>query len=163
MNSQETRRMLDRIIGFKLSTLLQSKIKSKSAGRVQSVTLKLIVDLEKEIQAFIPKTYFDIEAMYQGIKAEYIKNKDQLSKETAELILQEAVNPFIVSELDVNEKERKSKEAFKTSTLQRDAYSYLSYSSTKTMMLAQYLYEGIEINGELTGLITYMRTDVTRL
>lgn len=163
VNSQETRRMLDRIIGFKLSTLLQSKIKSKSAGRVQSVALKLIVDLEKEIQAFIPKTYFDLEAMYQGIKAEYIKNKDQLSKETAELILKEAVNPFIVSALDINEKERKSKEAFKTSTLQRDAYSYLSYSSTKTMMLAQYLYEGIEINGELTGLITYMRTDVTRL
>lgn len=163
VNSQETRRMLDRIIGFKLSTLLQSKIKSKSAGRVQSVALKLIVDLEKEIQAFIPKTYFDIEAMYQGIKAEYIKNKDQLNKETADFILKEAVNPFIVSALDVNEKERKSKEAFKTSTLQRDSYSYLSYSSTKTMMLAQYLYEGIEINGELTGLITYMRTDVTRL
>lgn len=163
VNSQETRRMLDRIIGFKLSTLLQSKIKSKSAGRVQSVALKLIVDLEKEIQAFIPKTYFDIEATYQGIKAEYIKNKNQLNKEIADQILKETTNPFVVSALEVNEKERKSKEAFKTSTLQRDAYNYLGYSSTKTMMLAQYLYEGIEINGELTGLITYMRTDVTRL
>ena len=163
VNSQETRRMLDRIIGFKLSTLLQSKIKSKSAGRVQSVALKLIVDLEKDIQAFVPKTYYDLEASYQGNKAEYSLNKNQLNKEQAEQVLKEARNPFTVSHLDVNQKERKSKEVFKTSTLQRDAYNYLGFSSTKTMMLAQYLYEGVDINGETTGLITYMRTDVTRL
>lgn len=163
VSSQETRRMLDRIIGFKLSTLLQSKIKSKSAGRVQSVALKLIVDLEKEIKAFVPKTYFDLEATYQGIKADYSKNKDQLDKASSDAILKEATNPFRITKLDVNEKPRYSKEAFKTSTLQRDAYNYLGYSSTRTMMLAQYLYEGIDINGETTGLITYMRTDVTRL
>ncbi len=163
VSSQETRRMLDRIIGFKLSTLLQSKIKSKSAGRVQSVALKLIVDLEKEIKAFIPKTYFDIEATYQGIKADYIKNKDQLDKSTADVILKEATNPFTISKLEVNKKQRHSKEAFKTSTLQRDAYNYLGYTPPRTMMLAQYLYEGIKMKGETTGLITYMRTDVTRL
>lgn len=163
VSSQETRRMLDRIIGFKLSTLLQSKIKSKSAGRVQSVALKLIVDLEKEIKAFVPKTYFDLEATYQGMKAEYSKNKDQLDKASSDAILKEATNPFTITKLDVNEKPRYSKEAFKTSTLQRDAYNYLGYSSTRTMMLAQYLYEGIDIKGETTGLITYMRTDVTRL
>lgn len=163
VSSQETRRMLDRIIGFKLSTLLQSKIKSKSAGRVQSVALKLIVDLEKEIKAFIPKTYFDIEATYQGIKADYIKNKDQLDKSTSDIILKEATNPFTISKLEVNKKQRHSKEAFKTSTLQRDAYNYLGYTPPRTMMLAQYLYEGIKMKGETTGLITYMRTDVTRL
>ena len=163
VSSQETRRMLDRIIGFKLSTLLQSKIKSKSAGRVQSVALKLIVDLEKEIQAFVPKTYFDLEATYQGMKAEYSKNKDQFDKASSDAILKEATNPFTISKLEVNEKPRHSKEAFKTSTLQRDAYNYLGYSSTRTMMLAQFLYEGIEMKGETTGLITYMRTDVTRL
>ena len=163
VSSQETRRMLDRIIGFKLSTLLQSKIKSKSAGRVQSVALKLIVDLEKEIKAFVPKTYFDLEATYQGIKAEYSKNKDQLNKASSDAILKKATNPFMITKLDVNEKPRYSKEAFKTSTLQRDAYNYLGYSSTRTMMLAQYLYEGIDIKGETTGIITYMRTDVTRL
>ena len=163
VSSQETRRMLDRIIGFKLSTLLQSKIKSKSAGRVQSVALKLIVDLEKEIKAFVPKTYFDLEATYQGIKAEYSKNKDQLNQASSDAILKEATNPFTITKLDVNEKPRYSKEAFKTSTLQRDAYNYLGYSSTRTMMLAQYLYEGIDIKGETTGIITYMRTDVTRL
>ncbi len=163
VSSQETRRMLDRIIGFKLSTLLQSKIKSKSAGRVQSVALKLIVDLEKEIKAFVPKTYFDLEATYQGIKAEYSKNKDQLNKASSDAILKKATNPFTITKLDVNEKPRYSKEAFKTSTLQRDAYNYLGYSSTRTMMLAQYLYEGIDIKGETTGIITYMRTDVTRL
>lgn len=163
VSSQETRRMLDRIIGFKLSTLLQSKIKSKSAGRVQSVALKLIVDLEKEIKAFIPKTYFDIEATYQGIKADYIRNKDQLDKSTSDIILKEATNPFTISKLEVNKKQRHSKEAFKTSTLQRDAYNYLGYTPPRTMMLAQYLYEGIKMKGETTGLITYMRTDVTRL
>ena len=163
VSSQETRRMLDRIIGFKLSTLLQSKIKSKSAGRVQSVALKLIVDLEKEIKAFIPKTYFDIEATYQGIKADYIRNKDQLDKSTSDVILKEATNPFTISKLEINKKQRHSKEAFKTSTLQRDAYNYLGYTPPRTMMLAQYLYEGIKMKGETTGLITYMRTDVTRL
>ena len=163
VSSQETRRMLDRIIGFKLSTLLQSKIKSKSAGRVQSVALKLIVDLEKEIKAFIPKTYFDIEATYQSIKADYIRNKDQLDKSTSDVILKEATNPFTISKLEVNKKQRHSKEAFKTSTLQRDAYNYLGYTPPRTMMLAQYLYEGIKMKGETTGLITYMRTDVTRL
>ncbi len=113
--------------------------------------MKLIVDLEKEIKAFVPKTYFDLEATYQGMKADYSKNKDQLDKASSDAILKEATNPFTISKLDVNEKPRYSKEAFKTSTLQRDAYNNLGYSSTRTMMLAQYLYEGIDINGETTG------------
>jgi DNA topoisomerase-1 len=163
VNSQEARRMLDRIIGFKLSGLLQSKLKSKSAGRVQSVALKLIVDLEKEILAFIPETYYEVEAMIDGLKASHHHGKERLSKEKADHILNVAVNPFTVTAIDSKENTRKPKVPFTTSTLQQDAYSHLGYSATKTMMLAQMLYEGVKIDGESKGLITYMRTDSKRL
>ncbi len=162
--SQEARRVLDRIIGFKLSKLLQNKIKSKSAGRVQSVALKLIVDLEKEIEAFIPVTYYEIEATFHHMKADYvISDKKRLTKEEADLIVKESQNPFHVKDIKLKENKRAPKPAFITSTFQQDAISNLSMSASRTMMVAQSLYEGKEINGELVGLITYMRTDSTRL
>lgn len=164
VNSQEARRILDRIIGFKLSKLLQSKIKSKSAGRVQSVALKLIVDLEKKIEAFIPETYYEIEAHFKDFKADYIiPKKKRLSKERADTIVSESQNPFIVKKIDVKESKRYPKKPFITSSMQQDAVNNLNMSSSRVMMIAQALYEGKEINGEIVGLITYMRTDSTRL
>jgi len=164
VNSQEARRILDRIIGFKLSKLLQSKIKSKSAGRVQSVALKLIVDLEKVIDAFIPETYYEIDAEFPHFKASYhITGKKRLSKDEADLIVKESTNPFLVKDIKTKTVKRKSKPAFITSTLQQDAINNLSMSASRTMMVAQKLYEGIEFNDELVGLITYMRTDSNRL
>jgi len=162
--SQETRRILDRIIGFKLSKLLQSKIKSKSAGRVQSVALKLIVDLEKEIDAFIPETYYEIEACFYHVKADYqIPDKKRLTKEEADKIVLESKNPFTITKIETKESKRSPKPAFITSTLQQDAINNLNMSANRTMMVAQKLYEGIEIGGEIIGLITYMRTDSNRL
>lgn len=162
--SQEARRVLDRIIGFKLSKLLQNKIKSKSAGRVQSVALKLIVDLEREIDAFIPETYYEIEASFHHMKADYvIPEKKRLTKEEADLIVSESQNPFSVQDIQTKELKRAPKPPFITSTLQQDAISNLYMSASRTMMVAQALYEGKEIKGELVGLITYMRTDSTRL
>lgn len=162
--SQEARRILDRIIGFKLSKLLQNKIRSKSAGRVQSVALKLIVDLEKEIEAFIPETYYEIEAHLHHLKADYvIPEKKRLSKEEADEIVKASVNPFKVTDIQAKESKRQPKPPFITSTLQQDAINNLSMSATRTMSVAQALYEGKEIHGELIGLITYMRTDSNRL
>jgi DNA topoisomerase-1 len=164
VNSQEARRILDRIIGFKLSKLLQSKIKSKSAGRVQSVALKLIVDLEKKIEAFIPETYYEIDAQFLDFKASYhIPAKKRLTKEEADEIVKTSTNPFHVSDIKTRSTKRKSKPAFITSTLQQDSINNLYMSASRTMMVAQKLYEGIEINDETIGLITYMRTDSNRL
>ncbi|MFA6801216.1 MAG: DNA topoisomerase, partial [Acholeplasmataceae bacterium] len=164
VNSQEARRILDRIIGFKLSKLLQSKIKSKSAGRVQSVALKLIVDLEKVIEAFIPEKYYELDAKFAKFKADYvIPSKTRLSLEQATKIKNESTNPFIVKNIETKDSIRNPKVPFITSTLQQDAINYLYMSATKTMRVAQALYEGVEIHGEMMGLITYMRTDSTRL
>ncbi|MGE4320776.1 MAG: type I DNA topoisomerase [Acholeplasmataceae bacterium] len=164
VNSQEARRILDRIIGFKLSKLLQSKIKSKSAGRVQSVALKLIVDLEKQIEAFIPETYYELDAKFSKFKADYIiPSKTRIGFEQATKIKEESINPFIVKSVEVKDSIRNARAPFITSTLQQDAINYLYMSATKTMRVAQELYEGIDIHGEMMGLITYMRTDSTRL
>ncbi|VEU80368.1 type I DNA topoisomerase [Haploplasma axanthum] len=164
VHSQEVRRALDRIIGFKLSTLLQKKIKSKSAGRVQSVALKLIVDLEKEILAFIPEEYYEIEAVFEEFKANYIiKANQRIKKDEAMEIVKNSTNPFVIKDIEVKETKRSPKPPFTTSTLQQDANINLNLSGARTMALAQQLYEGIEIDGEITGLITYMRTDSTRL
>lgn len=164
VKSQEVRRAVDRIIGFKLSNLLRNKIKSKSAGRVQSVALKLIVDLEKEIQAFIPEEYYEIEATFPEFKADYkIVGKRRIKKEEADKIVETSTNPFEITNIEVKDSKRAPKLPFITSTLQQDANIYLSMSGARTMSIAQSLYEGVEINGELTGLITYMRTDSTRL
>ena len=163
VNSQEARRMLDRIIGFKLSGLMQSKLKSKSAGRVQSVALKLIVELEKEIKAFKPKKYYDIEIKYKKFNALHYHGNKKISKDEAEIILEKISNTFKVASIDIKEISRSPKKPFTTSTLQQESSKILRFSSRKTMMLAQKLYEGVDVSGELKGLITYMRTDSTRL
>jgi len=164
VNSQESRRILDRIIGFKLSKLLQSKIKSKSAGRVQSVALKLICDLEDEIEKFVQEEYYTIHAEFDGFKADYIIPRDyMIKKDEADKILAKSKNLFIVESIEVKESKRNPKPPFITSTLQQDAVNNLYMSSSRVMRVAQKLYEGVEINGELVGLITYMRTDSDRL
>lgn len=164
VNSQEARRILDRIIGFKLSKLLQSKIKSKSAGRVQSVALKLIVDLEKKIQAFIPEKYYELDAVFKDFTADYyIPAKTRIGLEEATKIKETSTNPFKVTQIEVKDSIRKSRPPFITSTLQQDAINNLYMSASRTMRVAQSLYEGIEIHGEMMGLITYMRTDSPRL
>lgn len=167
VKSQETRRMLDRILGFKLSKLLQSKIKSKSAGRVQSVSLKLICDLEKEIQAFVSTAYYEIEALFDDFKLDFIglNNKKQTitSKEEAETIKNALNVNFNLYDIEKKETNRESKPAYTTSTMQQDASNKLNFNSIKTMKLAQGLYEGKQIGSDAIGLITYMRTDSTRL
>lgn len=165
--SQETRRMLDRIIGFKVSKLLQSKIKSQSAGRVQSVALKLIVDLENEIKNFVSEAYYVIEASNGDIKLEFVSykdNKDRIySKELAEKIYSSLSKDFSIIDIENKIQKRESKPPFTTSTLQQDASNKLGFSSSKTMSIAQGLYEGKKIKDQTIGLITYMRTDSTHL
>ncbi|CDR31171.1 DNA topoisomerase 1 [Acholeplasma oculi] len=164
VNSQESRRILDRIIGFKLSKFLRNKIKSQSAGRVQSVALKLIVELEKEILAFVPETYYTIHAHFGDLRAEYIIPKDyKIKLEEANQILETSKNPFTIISIDEKESKRNAKPPFITSTLLQDAVNSLSMSSARTMQIASELYQGIDIEGELIGLITYMRTDSDRL
>ncbi len=165
--SQETRRILDRIIGFELSGLMKSKIKSESAGRVQSVALKLIVDREKEINAFIPEEYYTIDADFGKTKiqaSEYNGTKLVIkSEEECNKYLDMLTDDYVVTNVDVKEAKRESKPPYITSTLQQDASTKLNFDSTKTMRIAQVLYEGKEVNGKLKGLITYMRTDSDRL
>ena len=167
VNSQETRRMLDRIIGFRLSKLMQAKTNGSSAGRVQSVALKLIVDREREILAFKPEEYYKISADFEDFKAELFKykNKDiELKNETeANKVLNELDSLFLVSSVDRKTKNKKSPLPFITSTLQQVASNKLNMGAKKTMSVAQKLYEGIELENETVGLITYMRTDSVRL
>lgn len=171
VKSQETRRVLDRIIGFKLSKLLQKKIKSKSAGRVQSVALRLIVEKEREIEAFVPQEYWKIKA---GFEKDEIKFTGELAKynnakleikngEEANQIYESLNKEFEVNSVKKTTKKRESKLPFITSTLQQEASSKLGYKAKKTMSIAQKLYEGIALEDETVGLITYMRTDSTRL
>ena len=167
VHSQETRRILDRIIGFRLSKLLQSKIGAKSAGRVQSVALKLIVDREREILAFIPEEYWTIVAKFGEFDAELFKYKsDDIElkcKEDADKVLNSISDKYVVESIEKKEKNKKSKLPFITSTLQQEASTKLGFSAKKTMSLAQKLYEGIDLGSETVGLISYMRTDSTRL
>ena len=167
VSSQETRRILDRIIGFKLSKLLQNKIKSKSAGRVQSATLKLIVDKEKEIQAFIEDEFWKVKAEFSGFTADLVKYNNKTIKLENEQVTDELLNTldkeFLINSIDVKERKREAKLPFTTSALQQEASIKLGFSSQKTMLLAQKLYEGMDLESETVGLITYMRTDSTRL
>ena len=167
VKSQETRRILDRIIGFRLSKLMQSKTGGKSAGRVQSVALKLIVDREREIDAFIPEEYFEIDAEFNDFSAKldsYNHKKIEIKKESeAKEILSKLSNAFKIESVDKKEKSKKSKYPFITSTLQQEASTKLGFTSKKTMMIAQKLYEGISLKDETVGLISYMRTDSVRL
>ena len=167
VKSQETRRILDRIIGFRLSKLMQSKTGGKSAGRVQSVALKLIVDREREIEAFIPEEYFEIEAKFNDFAAKldtYNHKKIEIKKESeAKEILSKLSNAFKIESIDKKEKAKKSKFPFTTSTLEQEASTKLGFTSKKTMMIAQKLYEGINLKDGAEGLISYMRTDSVRL
>ena len=167
VKSQETRRILDRIIGFRLSKLMQSKTGGKSAGRVQSVALKLIVDREREIEAFIPEEYWSITAKFAGFDAEAEKYKNKKlelkNEEDAEKVLASLGEEFKISNIESKEKSKKGVMPFKTSTLQQVAVNKLNFASSKTMRIAQKLYEGIDLGTETVGLITYMRTDSERL
>ena len=167
VKSQETRRILDRIIGFRLSKLMQSKTEGKSAGRVQSVALKLIVDREREIQAFNIEKYYEIDAYFDEFQAKldsYKKDKIEIKTEDeAKAIIDKLDKEFIIESIDKKEKEKKSKYPYTTSTMQQDASNKLNFTSKKTMTLAQKLYEGVTLENETVGLITYMRTDSIRM
>ena len=167
VKSQETRRILDRIIGFRLSKLLQSKIGAKSAGRVQSIALKLIVDREREIEAFNPEEYWTITAILDQYEAELFKYKTEdielHSEEEANHVLDMLGKEYTVESIEKKERARKSKAPFITSTLQQEASTKLGFPAKKTMSIAQKLYEGIDLGNETVGLITYMRTDSIRL
>ena len=167
VKSQETRRILDRIIGFRLSKLMQSKTGGKSAGRVQSVALKLIVDREREIEAFVPEQYFTITGIFDDFEAELFAFKDKNIEIKDESFKDEIMNAlgkeFVIGSIEKKDKNKKAKAPFTTSTLQQLASTKLNFSGKKTMTIAQKLYEGIDIGSEMTGLITYMRTDSVRL
>ena len=168
VRSQETRRILDRIIGFRLSKLMQSKTGGKSAGRVQSVALKLIVDRESEIEKFNPEEYWTIKAIFPDFEANLFGYKDDKNLKIkneleAKEILNKLSNSYKIESTEKRNKNKASKPPFITSTLQQEAANKLNFSSKKTMSVAQKLYEGINIGSETVGLITYMRTDSIRL
>ena len=171
VSSQETRRILDRIIGFKLSALINKKIHSKSAGRVQSATLKLAYDQEKKIEEFVPEEYYKINCVILLNNKEHEitfvssdkGDKEVLTNEEAERILALLNGEAKVTSIKKEVKTIESKVPFTTSTLQQEAFSRLKFKTDKTQRVAQSLYEGIQVNGEHVGLITYMRTDSTRL
>lgn len=178
VHSQESRRILDRIIGFRLSSLMQQKIGSKSAGRVQSVALKLVVDREKEIEAFKKEEFWEISAKFlkhsdlldldYEIKSKFVGTKDKKivlksEAEANEILDKVNGNDFIIDEVTKKNRNRSSKPPFITSTLQQDAGAKFNYNAKRVMGIAQRLYEGIDLGNERVGLITYMRTDSTRL
>ena len=167
VNSQETRRILDRIIGFRLSKLIQSKTDGSSAGRVQSVALKLIVDKEREIDDFNPEEYWTIEAVFPEFSAELFNYNHKELKINNEIeaneILNNLNNTFEIESVDKKIRQKQSKAPYTTSTMQQDASSKLNFNAKKTMQIAQKLYEGIELEDDTVGLITYMRTDSIRL
>ncbi len=166
VNSQEARRILDRIIGFRLSKLIQSKTSGSSAGRVQSVALKLIVDREREITSFKSEEYWTIKALFNELEAELFEYKTDKVKinneEEANQILDKLKSEYEVIDVSKKETKKQSKLPFTTSTLQQEASSKLGMTPKKTMMIAQKLYEGIELENETVGLISYMRTDSVR-
>ena len=171
VSSQETRRIIDRIIGFKLSTLLFKKIRSRSGGRVQSATLKMIADHDEEIAKFVPEEYWVINTKINAFKRNFAINliADNgeaikiTNKEQADDVLSRIPDNLTVEKVERKIKVSDSKEPFITSTLQQEAFSRLKFKTKKTQLVAQQLYEGIEVDGEHVGLITYMRTDSTRL
>ncbi len=176
VNAQQARRVLDRIVGYKLSPFLWKKVKrGLSAGRVQSVTVRLIVDREEEIKAFEAKEYWTIDAKLtaQGDRKSFVakfygKDGEKIeisNKEQADKILSEVENaPFVVSDVKKGTKKRTPAPPFTTSTLQQEASRKLNFQSRRTMSVAQELYEGVNIKGVgAVGLITYMRTDSLRI
>ena len=171
VNAQQARRLLDRIVGYKISPLLWKIInRNASAGRVQSVALKLICDLEDEINAFVPQKYWEVSAL---IEKDINFNLVKIADEKVDRIFDEKVvkklkkdlkdESLTIEKIEVKKKSQRPPLVFKTSTLQQLASSYLGYGASKTMRIAQQLYEGLPIDGENKGLITYMRTDSTRI
>ncbi len=176
VDAQQARRVLDRMVGYTISPLLWAKVKrGLSAGRVQSVALRIICDREEEINSFIPEEYWNLEAEFKlegkknSLVAKYIgKNKKKTivrSEAEAAKIVNELNNAeFVIKELKRGERIRKAPLPFTTSTLQQEAAKALNFSTKKTMQLAQQLYEGISIKGHgSVGLITYLRTDSIRI
>ena len=189
VNAQQARRLLDRLVGYTLSPLISRKLgrhgkESISAGRVQSVALKLVVDREKAIEAFIPCEYWNIVAHVQteqGVQpfaaALFSIDGNKVDKEpkegiatvpneqTAAQVRQEllAAVPYQVSKVDTKERRRQPEAPFITSTLQQEASRHFRFSPTRTMQIAQTLYEGVDLGGDFEGLITYMRTDSVRI
>ena len=176
IDAQQARRVLDRIVGYQISPLLWKKVRpGLSAGRVQSVAVKLIVDREKEIEKFIPEEYWNIyaelskqkgksifEAKFIGEngKKQELKNEEQVKKILKDIEKEK----FIVKDIKKSEKKRNPAPPFTTSTMQQEASRKLSFTLKKTMSVAQVLYEGLKIEGKgHVGLITYMRTDSTRI
>jgi len=177
VNAQQARRVLDRLVGYSLSPLLWRKVgRGLSAGRVQSVATKLIVDREKEIEAFTPQEYWTVEARLQkqgSSQEQFLAMLEKVGNEKAELTTQAKTDEviaalklaaFSVASVETKEQKRHPKPPFTTSTLQQEAFYKLRFSAARTMRIAQQLYEGLEIGGEgATGLITYMRTDSVRI
>lgn len=174
VNAQQARRVLDRLVGYEISPILWRKVKwGLSAGRVQSVALKIICDRENEIKAFVPEEYWTVECelskdnkkinvQLNSYKNEKLQIKDE--EQCNNIIKNLQKNDFIVNEIKKSTKKRRQPLPFTTSTLQQEAYKKLNFSTKKTMSLAQQLYEGIDVKGHGTvGLITYMRTDSVRI
>ncbi len=173
VDAQQTRRLLDRIVGYKLSPLLANKIqKGLSAGRVQSATLKLVVDREREIKAFKPEEYWTIDALfeksidasiydYNGLKIDKMTIKTEA--DAAEIVASAKGESFKVSAIEKTKRKTKTPPPFMTSTLQQAASTQLGFSPKKTMMVAQKLYEGVKTDQGVMGVITYMRTDSLNL
>ncbi len=169
VNAQQARRLLDRIVGYKLSPLIASKIqKGLSAGRVQSAALKIVVDREREIRAFVPEEYWSIDAIFEksiasqlvAFEGEKIEKMTVKNAERAEYIRKIlAEESYRVGKIEKKERKTSSPPPFMTSTLQQTASSLLGFSPRKTMMVAQTLYEGVQTDQGVTGVITYMRTD----
>ncbi len=176
VNSQQARRMLDRMIGYKISPLLWAKVKSGlSAGRVQSVALRLICDRERQINSFIPSEYWTIDTAFnisgekKPLIAHFYGTDDKKltienKKKADDIIAAVKASEFVVSDIKVSERSKKSPVPFTTSTLQQEAAKVLNFSTQKTMRIAQQLYEGVHVKGHGTiGLITYLRTDSIRI
>src|SRR5512147_1759094 len=176
VDAQQARRILDRLVGYSISPILWEKVRGRlSAGRVQSVALRLIVEREREIESFVPVEYWSIHAELQpeGIKPTFTAKLAKIDEKDPELPNEEAVKPilvdmetaaYLVTKVRRGERRRKPAAPFTTSTLQQEASRKLGYTAKRTMALAQGLYEGQDVGeGGSTGLITYMRTDSTNV
>jgi len=169
VNAQQARRILDRLVGYNLSPLLASKIqKGLSAGRVQSSALKIVVDKEREIRAFVPQEFWTIDALFENaleakiyeFEGKKLEKFDISDEKTAnDIVSVISKEKFKIAKLDKKERKTSSPAPFMTSTLQQSSSSILGYSPKKTMMLAQKLYEGVQTDSGVSGIITYMRTD----
>ena len=170
VNSQQARRILDRLVGYEISPFLWKLISpNTSAGRVQSVALKIICELEDKIKAFIPEKYWDVKGIFDGkynlnlYKIDDEKIDKLKDEKLLERVKKDLKKTYKVISSKISNKTKNPPLPLKTSTLQQLASSYLGFSASKTMMVAQKLYEGINIKGQHKGLITYMRTDSTRI